>query len=71
MSHRLSTVTGLRKYKEKTCFEIEESKKKTVLCAFVSNGKNLIDLALEWQKDILEFIRKCGSSYYHEVNDSF
>jgi len=70
VSHSLSTVTGLRKYKDKTCFEIEETKKKSVLCAFVSSGKSLEELSLEWQKDILEFIKQCSSSYYHELDYS-
>jgi hypothetical protein len=39
VSHSLSTITGLRKYQDKTCFEVEETKKKTVLCSFVTSGK--------------------------------
>lgn len=71
VTHRLATVTGLRKYehdKSNTCFEIEEGKKKTVLCAFVSNGVSLSDLAMEWQKDILDFIKNCASYYSHELD---
>lgn len=71
VSHHLSTVTGLRKFeqdKSNTCFEIEEGKKKSVFCAFVSPNKPLIDLAKEWQSDILDFIKNCENYYSHELD---
>jgi hypothetical protein len=71
VSHRLSSVTGLRKFendKSNTCFEIEEGKKRTVLCAFVSPNKPLTELAKEWQSDMLDFIKNCANYYSHELD---
>jgi len=78
LSHSLSSITGLRKYdKDETeaCFEIEEKKRKTILCAFAgSSDKGVVELAREWQIDLLDFIKKCTDSYspdldYVEIKD--
>ena len=67
----MSTISGLREYiqeKSNTCFEVEEKTKKTILCAFNSGAnKNLQEMAQEWQKDILDFIKNCSDSYFREV----
>ena len=78
LTHRLSEVTGLKKYEQDSsnaCFKIEEKTRNTILCAFLPlTDKSLADLAKEWQVDILDFIKKCTSSYtqnldYEEILD--
>jgi hypothetical protein len=71
VAHNLPTITGLKPFekdKSATCFEIESSTKKTILCTFVSGTKSLQTLAKEWMEDILDFIKNCANYYSHELN---
>jgi hypothetical protein len=70
VTHNLNSITNLKlfdKEKSNTCFEIEETKKKTILCTMISSNKSLKDLAKEWQNDILDFIKNCADSYSQDL----
>jgi hypothetical protein len=68
VSHSLGTITDLKKLQtDDTCFQILETSKSSILCAFVSNSKSLSALAKEWFEDILYFIKNC-SKYYSIQN---
>jgi hypothetical protein len=71
VSHTLSKITGLRRFAKEntnTCFTVQEGHRKTTLCAFVSPRKSLKDLAVEWQNDILDFIKNCAEFYSHNLD---
>ena len=69
VSHKLASITGLRKQdNDNTCFEVEEGIKKTILCAFTSTSLTLKDFAKEWQSDIHDFIKNCAESYLNELD---